>query len=258
MPSAHLRPTPPADPAQPSAPVRTTGGTRCGRDNRHPAIGAALPAAVLALLMSAAVIGCGGGEDPGLPAAKTDSGPPVPDPAWDVAAKPRGWKYVVIHHSATKVGNYARFDNDHRDARGWDGCGYHFVIGNGTGSGDGEVEVGFRWLQQREGAHAGKDFRDYNQHGVGVCLVGDFTHTRPTAAQMKSLARLVRWLEWKHAIPRSGVLGHGKIRVGTGPERGSECPGKLFPWDELMATLDGRPAPTPSTPPTKDSLAARR
>jgi 5-methylcytosine-specific restriction endonuclease McrA len=36
------------------------------------------------------------------------------------------------------------FDRSHRD-KGWDELGYHFVIGNGTSSGDGVVEVGTRW-----------------------------------------------------------------------------------------------------------------
>src|SRR5574342_132619 len=49
------------------------------------------------------------------------------------------WKYIVIHHSATEKGNAARFDEYHRKKRGWEyGLAYHFVIGNGTLSGDGE------------------------------------------------------------------------------------------------------------------------
>ena len=37
---------------------------------------------------------------------------------------------------------------------GLKGLGYHFVIGNGRGISDGELYVGYRWLDQLAGAHA--------------------------------------------------------------------------------------------------------
>ena len=65
----------------------------------------------------------------------------------------RPWKYVVLHHSASSEGGYDQIDRDHRKLLGFDGCGYHFVIGNGTGSPDGQVEVADRWLNQKNGVH---------------------------------------------------------------------------------------------------------
>ena len=56
----------------------------------------------------------------------------------------RPWKYVVLHHSANPTGNYDQIDHEHRKLLGYDGCGYHFVIGNGTGSEDGQIEVAQR------------------------------------------------------------------------------------------------------------------
>ena len=46
----------------------------------------------------------------------------------------RPWRYIVLHHSASASGNYDQIDGEHRKLLGIDGCGYHFVIGNGTGS----------------------------------------------------------------------------------------------------------------------------
>jgi len=89
---------------------------------------------------------------------------------WDVRLG-RNWRHIVIHHSATATGSAASFDREHRE-RGWEGLGYHFVIGNGTGTGDGQVEVGYRWRNQQRGAHAGN--LEYNEYGIGICLVGDF------------------------------------------------------------------------------------
>src|SRR5947208_1647861 len=65
----------------------------------------------------------------------------------------RSWQAIVIHHSATPAGGAARFDREHRE-KGWDELGYDFVIGNGTDTADGLVEVGSRWTKQKIGAHA--------------------------------------------------------------------------------------------------------
>ena len=45
----------------------------------------------------------------------------------------RPWRYIVLHHSASASGNYDQIDGEHRKILGIDGCGYHFVIGNGIG-----------------------------------------------------------------------------------------------------------------------------
>ena len=65
----------------------------------------------------------------------------------------RPWRYIVLHHSASATGNYDQIDGEHRKLLGIDGCGYHFVIGNGTGSADGQIEVSQRWNNQKQGAH---------------------------------------------------------------------------------------------------------
>lgn len=138
--------------------------------------------------------------------------------AWSVPIT-REWKHIVIHHSASTSGNAASFDRAHRE-KGWDGLGYHFVIGNGSGSGDGQVEVGYRWTKQMQGAHAGN--YEYNQHGIGICLVGDFEHGGPPSpAQMQSLRTLVAFLQAKANIAPNEIIGHGNV-----PGRNTECPGR--------------------------------
>src|SRR5438093_11294418 len=72
---------------------------------------------------------------------------------WAPRVAPRAWRWIVIHHSASESGSMAVFDKEHR-AKGWDGVGYHFVIGNGTNSRDGQIEVTPRWPIQKWGAHA--------------------------------------------------------------------------------------------------------
>lgn len=141
------------------------------------------------------------------------------------------WDYIVIHHSATTSGDAARFDRAHKK-RGWDGLGYHFVIGNGTDSGNGQIEVGFRWTQQRTGAHCKTPDNRYNAHGIGICLVGNFEHARPTQAQMESLAKLVGFLNARCHIAPGRILVHGGITGKT------LCPGRNFELSRLNSLLD--------------------
>ena len=80
---------------------------------------------------------------PGLRAPLDAEAAALPEEVWRVAS-PRPWKVVVLHHSASAVGGAERFDGWHR-AKGWDGVGYDFVIGNGTDTADGALETTFRW-----------------------------------------------------------------------------------------------------------------
>jgi len=129
------------------------------------------------------------------------------------------------------VGSAAAFDAFHRGARHWDELGYHFVIGNGGGSGDGLVEVGSRWPKQKWGAHCRVgDNEEYNYFGVGICLVGNFDYRPPSEAQMASLARLVDCLSARYRIDDAHIIGHGQV----GDTR---CPGRCFPMGELLARV---------------------
>ena len=139
----------------------------------------------------------------------------------------RDWKYIVIHHSASVSGNAAEFDKYHREQRGWEnGLGYHFVIGNGNGSGDGQIEIGNRWINQIDGAHAG--VQEYNHYGIGICLVGNFNESSPTPAQMASLSALVAYLQERCHIPSENIIMHRHFRQ-------TECPGRNFPYYKLLA-----------------------
>jgi hypothetical protein len=140
--------------------------------------------------------------------------------AWIPKVAPRPWKWIVIHHSATPSGNMALFDKEHK-AKGWDGVGYDFVIGNGTDSGDGQVEVTPRWPIQKWGAHAKTVDNRYNEYGIGICLVGNFDIDHPSAKQMQSLTRLVSFLMQTYHIAPENILGHRDTKQ-------TDCPGRLL------------------------------
>lgn len=154
---------------------------------------------------------------------------------WKPSAPPRQWQYVVVHHTATNSGSVESINDTHlknKDKSGnpWLGIGYHFVIGNGQGMPDGSIEPTFRWRTQIQGAHAGSTNKDYNERGIGVCLVGNFENTPPTAAQRRSVKLLVQTLKSEYRISAAAVVGHKDIRASA-----TECPGKLFPMSEIAA-----------------------
>lgn len=146
------------------------------------------------------------------------------------------WTAIVIHHSGTSNGNRAIFDKWHREGKHWAGVGYDFIIGNGTDSGDGQVEITYRWRQQKTGAHCGGTPGNWaNKDAIGICLVGDFNVTTPTGRQMQSLVRLLRFLQRRYGVSKSRIFGHGDTPGYTGE---TKCPGRRFPMARLKSTLD--------------------
>lgn len=153
---------------------------------------------------------------------------------------PDRWQGILVHHSATPSGNATSFHRAHqqrldRNGEPWLGLGYHFVIDNGAGGPDGKVEVGFRWEEQMQGAHcrpANCVDNYWNEHTIGICLVGNFELNRPTNAQYDSLARLVKFLCNRYGIGLDRVQGHGQV-TGTN----TRCPGRFFSWQELRQRL---------------------
>jgi LysM repeat protein len=132
------------------------------------------------------------------------------------------WKYIVGHHSATKYGNAEIYDRNHRRRGMQNGLAYHFVIGNGVDSGDGEIELGPRWRKQLEGGHVRK--REVNLQGIGICMVGNFEETHPSRRQLDAFTRLVDHLGGNVLKNRYTFAVHKEI-----DRNHTVCPGKNFP-----------------------------
>jgi N-acetylmuramoyl-L-alanine amidase len=139
------------------------------------------------------------------------------------------WRFIIVHNSGTRQGNARIFDYYHRNVRRMrNGLAYHFVIGNGTSSGNGEIEVGDRWRRQINGGHVHSDY--LNNISLGICLVGDFNRDQPTRAQLDSCEELIRYLRARcgkvdrHEIP---VRPHREMNPPRWP---TDCPGDIFPY----------------------------
>ena len=84
--------------------------------------------------------------------------------------RPGRWQYIVIHHSGVDTGTVKAMDKYHREVRHMEnGLAYHFVIGNGSGMGDGEIAVGRRWTaatrRRPPGQRGAKQSRDRHLPG---------------------------------------------------------------------------------------------
>jgi len=132
------------------------------------------------------------------------------------------WRGVVIHHSGSMYGSASTLDAQHR-ANNLHGLAYHFVIGNGAGADNGELHVGYRWLEQLPGAYApGHDGSRYNHNFVGICLIGDGNRRPFTQAQVRRLTQLVAALQRRLQIAPENVLLGRDLSATTSP-------GRLFP-----------------------------
>lgn len=186
-------------------------------------------------------------EDEGLlPAPKSTGGwfkrwrylTPSVRKAIDRAPVRKGrWKYIIVHNSGTRQGNARIFDTYHRRTRKMqNGLAYHFVIGNGSSSGDGETEIGSRWTRQINGGHVASDY--LNNIAIGVCFVGDYNRDRPTKAQLEALDELIQYLRGRVGRIKGKptiVVPHKKINP-----KPTDCPGDRFPYKWLQDKFGSR------------------
>jgi hypothetical protein len=143
--------------------------------------------------------------------------------------KRRRWQFIVVHNSGTRQGNARAFDYYHRRVRRMqNGLAYHFVIGNGTSTGNGQIEVGDRWRRQINGGHVHSDY--LNNISLGICLVGDFNRSQPTRAQLDSCEELIRYLRERCGKTDRGAIPVRPHREMNPPRWATDCPGDDFPY----------------------------
>lgn len=164
-----------------------------------------------------------------IPSATSSTGAalaPVIAATRNIRVDTNRWRYIVAHHSAVEDGNARTYGAEHT-RRGYEhGLAYHFVIGNGRDSGDGQIEIGPRWVKQLRGGHVRS--QEVNNTGIGICLVGNLQNHPPTTKQLQSFIQLVDWL-------RDGqVSSRNKFTVHRWVDRNhTVCPGRHFPYTAM-------------------------
>ncbi len=109
------------------------------------------------------------------------------------------WKYIYIHHSNTPAGNAATLAQN-------SGLSDHFIIGNGDGCVDGEIQITQQWNRQDSISTPPAGVSRIDPTCISICLIGDFDRTRPTPTQQRRLAQLVGTLQAKLRVPSSHVI----------------------------------------------------
>ena len=139
------------------------------------------------------------------------------------ALTPGKWKYVFIHHSHSAGGNAITLG----ESSG--GVGDHFVIGNGDGCEDGEIQISQRWNQQVS-ALPPTGANKINSDCISICRVGDFDSTVPTPTQLRRLGQLVGVLQDRLHIEPANVLLIDQPRSAAGI-------GRYFPKSAFRGQL---------------------
>lgn len=139
------------------------------------------------------------------------------------------WDSIVIVHSGSPAGSPESIGARHARL-GYDGLGFHIVIGNGTGMGDGEIHLGRRWITQSDGAAlAGIDPKATGSM-IELCLVGNGDRRPFTDEQIRYLATIVDAIRERTGIGRDRVLLHADIAATTSP-------GRYFPRSAFRSML---------------------
>lgn len=150
--------------------------------------------------------------------------------ALEVPVDRERWSGIVIHDSGRPAGDPNSLHREHL-ALGHTGLGYHFVIGNGNGLGDGEIHVGYRWNEQQPGVHVFDEPGEFhNLHSIGICLVGSGDKRPFTPAQIDSLVRLTRRLQRELHIPADRVVRHSDLVDIASP-------GRYFPMARFQSQI---------------------
>jgi len=149
----------------------------------------------------------------------------------NAAVRPGRWQYIVIHHSGVDTGTVKGMDHYHREVRHMEnGLAYDFVVGNGSGMGDGEIAVGQRWTKQLDGGHLASEAQ--NKVAIGICLVGNFDTHQPSRREMDSLRSLVQALMARCNLTPRAVKTHQQINIVR-----TRCPGAKFPASSFLESL---------------------
>lgn len=130
-------------------------------------------------------------------------------------------KKIILHHANASTCSAEDIHTWHLN-RGWSGIGYHFVVRK-----DGTIERG-RPID-RVGAHC----TGQNVDSIGVCFEGDFEKETMPDVQLQAGRELMAYIK--------GLYGQGLVIAKHKSFMATDCPGKNFPFDELIKKEKKKP-----------------
>ncbi len=122
---------------------------------------------------------------------------------------------IIIHHSASEDGKALHLPaiRAYHHSLGYHDVGYHAIIE--------EVDLGYEALYGRPLCLPGAHTKGHNDDSLGICLVGNFSVSKPPHAQLLIAARVVAQLCRVFSIPLTEIYPHSKFNA-------TECPGIRF------------------------------
>jgi N-acetylmuramoyl-L-alanine amidase len=139
---------------------------------------------------------------------------------------------AFVHHSAgascttqaSCMSTVKGIQDWHMDGNNWADIGYNFLVGE-----DGNAYEGRGWDVQ--GAHAGT----WNPQSHGICVMGDFTSSRPNAAALAAVDNLIS------CGIQQGKLTNNYLIHGHRDGVCTSCPGDaLYSWVMSKGNFGGK------------------
>jgi len=138
-----------------------------------------------------------------------------------------GIKYIVVHHTASLTASPQQIHEWHLN-NGWAGAGYNeYIRKNGS-----------VWIMR--GDNVGAHCSGYNTTGYGICCEGNFdVETAMSTVQFDALAERIKF----HAarFKTAQIVRHSDLGA-------TACPGRHFPWNNLIVSKSQPPIQTTPDP----------
>ncbi len=119
------------------------------------------------------------------------------------AQAPGRWECIEVYYSGTKAGNIEQLASL-SGAASSDDINCHFVICNGLGASDGQIQTTEKWQKQWS------VIPDHTWYGssrtIRVCVVADGKKVHPTDSQIKRAEALVETLSAKNNISPTKIF----------------------------------------------------
>ncbi len=135
------------------------------------------------------------------------------------------WRYIIVHHTASDVGDLEYYRRMHMEEHDWPDIAYHFVVDNGNGNTSvGQVEESNLWKERSINYSTKISYVNY--FGIAVVMVGNFDKHPVPDLQREALVQLLTRLSREYSIPPERIVGHREVWQ-------THCPGKYLNMVEI-------------------------
>lgn len=143
------------------------------------------------------------------------------------------WRFdsIVVHHSASRTGDYASIQAIHAK-RGWNDAAYQLILSNGSMDlPAGMLEASSHYRDLSPGPATSNQIS--NLGGLHICIIGNYQTDSFPDSLRPPLGRALRELSKKYHIKPEQILFHRDVSP-------SVCPGKHIQKEEMLRWMRER------------------